>query len=511
MKPSPFQQAIYDAISLQKIGQPVSPTNFAEQTNLIIRAVAGSGKTTTLVGAAERAQGQACFLAFNKSIATELATRLPKHFQARTFHSLCYNPVLRVTGARSVNQDKIRDLCRAHLTEAMGKMYGNFIKRLLGLARNAGVGCLVPDDDFIWQDIVDQHMLMLDSDNATIEEGIDFARQILARSNASQEVDFDDMLYFAILKHAKLPQFDWVFVDEAQDTNAIQRAILKKILRPGGRLVAVGDPAQAIYGFRGADSTAMGMIQEEFAPCKELPLSVTYRCATSIVEFAQEFVPEIAAREGAPRGEVNARYTDWKLKELGEHDLVVCRNTAPLIDLGWQLMRARIPLRILGKDIGEGLAALVKKCDKRGGDLDAFMERLEDWKEREVNKAMKKGQESKAEAIEDKAGALQILAEGLPETRRTVTELLRVLSELFTDQNSRITLSTVHKAKGLEADTVWWLGRSLCPSRWAKQDWQKEQERNIMYVAITRAKTVLNMIDTAKTAAQAAKRQQEGA
>lgn len=499
MQPSTFQQAIYAAIADPHGG------------NLNVRAVAGSGKTTTLVGAAERTTGRAVFLAFNKSIATELGSRLPAHFQARTFHSLCYSPVLRALGARSVNQDKLNDLIRANLTDDMRKMYGAFIRRVVGLARNAGVGCLVPDDEQVWLDLIDLHQIMLDHDDASVEEGIGFCRQILARSNASPEADFDDLLYFSVLKRVRLPQFDWVFVDEAQDTNAIQREILRKILAPGARLVAVGDPAQAIYGFRGADSNSMALIAEEFG-CKELPLSVTYRCAQSITEYAQDFVPDIQARDGAPMGSVNDLGTEWKLTDLGQHDLIVCRNTAPLIDLGWKLMCARIPLRILGREIGEGLISLIKKCDKRGGNIDAMVERLEDWREREISKALKKGQDSKAEAVEDKANAILLLAEGLPEHKRTVTELIRVIGDLFTDQNSRVTLSTVHKAKGLEAETVWWLGRSLCPSPWAKQPWQQEQERNIMYVAITRAKLQLNLIETEKTlSARKRRRQQEEA
>lgn len=496
MQVSAFQEAIYTAVADPNGG------------HLLVRAVAGSGKTTTLVGAAERAVGRAVFLAFNKSIATELGQRLPAHFQARTFHSLCYTPVLRAIGAKTVNTDKIRDIMRAALTEEMSRMYGAFIRRMIGLARNAGIGCLIPDETSMWLALVDQHAITLDHDDASVEEGIGFCRKVLALSNAKAEADFDDLLYFAVLKRVKLPEFDWVFVDEAQDTNAVQRAILKKIMHARSRIVAVGDPAQAIYGFRGADSTAMSMIKEEFG-CKELPLSVTYRCAKSIVEMAQDFVPDIQARDGAPDGIVQALETEWKLTDLGQHDLVVCRNTAPLIDLGWKLMSARIPLRILGRDIGDGLVNLIKKCDKRGGNVDAMCERLETWREREMAKALKRGNDSQAEAIEDKANAILMLAGELPERSRTVTELIRIINALFTDENSRVTLSTVHKAKGLESEVVWWLGRSLCPSPWAKQPWQQEQERNIMYVAITRAKRMLNMIETPKTLAANKRRKQQ--
>lgn len=464
--------------------------------NAIVDAVAGSGKSTTLVEALKRTSGSAIFLAFNKAIADALKPRVPQHVQARTFHSLCYGPVLRAIGARDVNQNKITHLIRDNLSETDIKLYTPFVRKLVGLARNAGIGVLCPMDVEVLYDLVEHHEIMLESEDANESAGIAHALRILELSNKSKECDFDDLLYFAVLKGVRLPQFDWVFVDEAQDTNAIQRAILRKILAENGRLVAVGDPAQAIYGFRGADSDAMDLIAEEFQPCTRLPLSVTYRCAKSIVARAQEFVPAIEAREGAPEGEVTDVQYAWKLEDLGRHDLVVCRNTKPLIALGFKLLRARIPVRIMGRDIGEGLAALVRKCDNGRG-IDAFMAKLEGWREREEQKAIAKQLEAKADAINDKAGTLMMIAQELPEGKRTVAELLSVLQTLFTDANNRVTLATVHKSKGLEADTVWWLNPSLCPSRWAKKDWQRQQERNIMYVAITRAKTRLILAELA--------------
>lgn len=478
MTPSIYQQGIFDFVKKPDGG------------NATVRAVAGSGKSTTLVEALKLTSGSAIFLAFNKSIADALKPRVPSHVQARTFHSLCYSPVLRVTGARNVYERKIYDIMKDNMTEEQLKLYASFVRKLVGLARNAGVGALMPLEGKAFYDLVEHHDIMLESELAEEAVGIMHAQRILELSNKSKECDFDDLLYFAVLKGVRLPTFDWVFVDEAQDTNAIQRAILRKILAVNGRLIAVGDSAQAIYGFRGADSDAMDLLAEEFAPCASLPLSVTYRCARSITERAQEFVPEIEPRPDAPEGVVEEREYAWKLEELGQHDLVVCRTTKPLIDLGYRLMRAKIPVRIMGRDIAEGLISLIKKCDSGRG-IEPFIQKLEGWRDRESEKAIAKGLDSKAEAIFDKAETILMLVEDLPEGKRTVNELLGVLNMLFTDANNRVTLSTVHKAKGLEADTVWWLNASACPSKWAKKPWQLQQEHNIMYVAVTRAKTKL--------------------
>ncbi|MBN6046748.1 UvrD-helicase domain-containing protein, partial [Citrobacter sp. ku-bf4] len=123
-------------------------------------------------------------------------------------------------------------------------------------------------------------------------------------------VDFDDLLYLAVKDGISLPKFDFIFVDEAQDTNAIQRALLRKIMRKGSRIVAVGDPAQAIYGFRGADSESLNLIAEEFDAIK-LPLSISYRCSTSVVSYAQQWVSHIQAAPGAKAGEVQELGTKW--------------------------------------------------------------------------------------------------------------------------------------------------------------------------------------------------------
>ena len=495
--PSPYQQRIYEHVKSQLIGEAVHDGHLG-LSNAIIKAVAGSGKTTTLVDALRLTQHQAIFLAFNKSIAEELKRRVPSNVQARTFHSLCYRPVLQALGAREVNQTKLREVIATVMTDPYDiARYGSFVRKLVGLAKSDGLGCLKPADEENLMALVDQHDLTFEHDDARMEKGIEFTRRALDVSNGRKDADFDDLLYFSVLKGIALPKFWWVFVDEAQDTNAIQRAILKKIVKDGGRLIAVGDPAQAIYGFRGADSNALDLIAKDFAPCLELPLSVTYRCPLSVVKEAKQYVKDIEPRPNAPEGKVDRLDRMWALKDFGPHDLVVCRYTRPVIELGYKLMMAKIPLRIMGRDIGESLIKLITKCSGKDGSatFDEFLANLEKWETRESEKALAKGNEAKAESIHDKADAIEMLAAALPEDSRTIGELIRIIQTLFTEVNSRVTLSTIHKAKGLEADTVWWLNPSSCPSRWAKQPWQQQQERNLMYVAVTRAKERLCMIE----------------
>ena len=462
--------------------------------NAVVEAVAGSGKSTTIVECIARipTSQSSLLLAFNKSIADELKN---KGVNARTFHSLTYTAVTRHKNTRNVEGNKLRMLVERNLSGEDAFVYGNFIAKLVGIARQAGVGCLVQDIPGEWDALVQYHNLELENENASYSRALELASKLLEWSNASPMVDFDDLLYIAVKDGLSLPKFDFVFVDEAQDTNAIQRALLRKILKPTSRVIAVGDSAQAIYGFRGADSNSLQLISDEFN-CTKLPLTVSYRCPTSVVEYAHQWVGHIEAAEGAPRGEVQQLGTNWTTKSFAPNDLIVCRTTKPLIQVGYKLLKARVPARIMGREIGQGLKSLINKLNAKG--IDALGTKLGAWCEREVEKALVKKHDDKVEAIQDKADAISCLIDGLPETNRTIPALLAVIDELFSEGVNVVTLATIHKAKGLEAHKVFWLNSSQCPAKWAKQDWQKQQEINLCYVATTRAQETLVLIEEPK-------------
>lgn len=465
--------------------------------NAIVKAVAGSGKTTTMVEAFKRiaAGWSKIYLAFNKSIATELSAR---GVNARTFHSLCYGPVTSYLKIKTVTTDKVRDIIDARMGEEKARMYGPFVSKLVGLGKNAGIGCLIEDTEQNWDDLASHHDLELDSEYANYAKALRYASEILQISNAhTSALDFDDLLYLAVKHGIQLPKFDFVGVDEAQDTNAIQRAVIRKIMKPTSRLMAVGDEAQAIYGFRGSDSDSMDLIKSEFEAI-ELPLTVSYRCPTAVVAHAKQWVAHIEAAPGAKEGSVSSMETSWQPKQFRAHDLVVCRTTAPLVSLAYRLMQARIPVRIMGKEIGAGMKSLIKRMNANS--LDNLVQRLEVYTAREVEKARAKKQDQKMEAIQDKTSCILFLIRSLKETKRNVPGLYEVIDMLFSDAANTVILATIHKAKGLEADRVYWLNSSKCPSVWARQPWQQQQERNLCYVATTRAKRELILIeDTAPT------------
>lgn len=490
-KYSAYQEAVFDYLE-------------AKNGSLIVNAVAGSGKTFTMVESLGKLQSKRIlFLAFNKRIVEELATKLKAmelgHINVKTFHSLGF-AIIRTHNLKvQVDADKIKKIIRDNLGEKAQGLYFGFITKMVSLAKQSGVGILIPDDVPTWMSLAEHYDVTLESEYADEEEGIAYAMQILELSNRMENVvDFDDMIYFPILKNMVVKyRYEFIFVDESQDTNQIQISILKKVLDPKvGRLVAVGDPYQAIYGFRGADSSAMANIKEAFN-CHELPLSMSYRCSKTAGELAREFVPHFEVNESNKEGKVEfIADLEKNLDLFTKHSSILCRNTAPLVGFAYFLLRKRIACKILGREIGQGLVNLVRKiAGKKITNVDDLATKLYEFQDREIQKYLSRMKDSQAQAVNDKVESLMFFIDNLGEDDRSINHLISEIEGLFKDGNGCLTLSTIHKAKGLEWDRVFILNRSLMPSRWAKKSWQKEQEANLEYVALTRTKDELYFIN----------------
>lgn len=505
---TPAHAAIFDAVK-------------AGDRNLIISAVAGAGKTSTILEALELipSDRQVVFLAFNKSIAEELALRVPGHVAAKTLNGLGFAALMgffRSKGLSSPKLDrhKTRTLCEHFMTDEELELYGTAVGKLVGLAKGQG---LIPHGDDcrhgapfegLLEDNLDNWMWMIDRWDVDLPEedfkrrdpvavSIDFARKVLdAGLRTSKVVDFDDQLYMTLAYNANLRRFDWVFIDEAQDINPVQRELVARARRRGGRVVAVGDPCQAIYGFRGADSESMKAIQERF-DCLELPLHVSYRCPRAVVAEAQKVVSHIQSHERAPEGVFLGERKSHRDTDFQPGDMVVCRKNAPLLKVCYSNIRRGISSFVLGRDIGAGLIALVKKL--KADSVEDLAKKLELWEDKEIARieaADSKGADEKVDSIQDRAECLRVFLE----MADTVEVIIDRIDSMFGDKGEKrgqTMLCTVHKSKGLEADRVFLLDRDSMPSKWATQPWQLEQERNLIYVAVTRAKRELVYITSA--------------
>lgn len=461
-------------------------------SNLVVRARAGTGKTTTIIEALAHAPEQRILLAaFNKRIATELQHKLRNpNAEAKTLHAVGYAIVRRYWERVGTDGNRGGRLARAACGQDAPDPMVKLVAKLAGIAKgcapHAGtskdlrtmVGLAnafdcVPDED--WEDDGwdDQRVATL------AMEAMDRA---LTR-DVDNVIDFDDMVYLPIAKGWANARYDLVVIDEAQDMNMSQIELARRVCREGGRIAVVGDDRQAIYGFRGADSGSIDRLKKELNAA-EMPLTVTYRCGKNIVALAATLVPDFQAAPSNPAGAVEAVH-ESKLVEMAQPgDFVLSRKNAPLMGTCLSLLKAGKRAKIEGRDIGKALADIVRKLKARS--IPDLIERIANWEARGIKRAQRNADtaEGKIDLIKDQAETLTAIVENLVSIKEVETRIL----ELFTDQDDaspRIVCSTIHRAKGLEAERVFVLEDTV------KRNSPDRDEANIEYVAITRAKQLL--------------------
>lgn len=204
----------------------------------------------------------------------------------------------------------------------------------------------------------------------------------------------------------------------------------------------------------------------------------------------------ITSHPSAPDGLVS-HLTSYEPSHFSAGSVILCRNTAPLISFAYSLLHRNIPCRILGRDIGAALIALIKK--QRAGNLVELRAALALWYDRELDRCAR--EDLSPERTTDQYQALLTFMNDLGDQVQDVESLLSKIELMFTDdaagESTKVLLSTVHKAKGLEFSTVFILDFSkLMPSKFATQPWQIQQEKNLIYVAITRSMNTLHYINS---------------
>jgi len=440
-------------------------------SNLVVEALAGTGKTTTIMEGIRRApEGEAVF---------------------KTLHGIGFSIVRRFWDTVTVEQDFSRRpdtiLSRADwLTrEVTTPQTPDVIKRLVSTlhtkareirphARHKGELIELAYD---FECAPDESWENQGYNVHRVEEFALAAMELAANHKPVDGIDYSDMIYLPVRNKWVFPQYDLVVGDEAQDLTVAQLEIMTGVCR--GRLCIVGDPNQAIYGFRGADSGSLGRLKHELN-ARALPLTVTYRCGRKIVQEAQRLVPHFRAASTNLEGTVSSLPIE-KLVATAQHgDFILSRINAPLVELAIQLLRSGKRARIAGQDIGKGLNTLIRKMKARS--VPDLLEKLSNWETREVDRWMKAKRQDRVNGVRDKVLMVHELADGA----KSLDQLKEKIDVLFTDnglgQAGIVTLSSVHKAKGLEADRVFVLSGTLYIGG------QCQEEKNIEYVAITRAK-----------------------
>jgi superfamily I DNA/RNA helicase len=467
----------------------------------VIEAVAGAGKTTTLIEIMKGCHGSVAFCAFNKSISTEIEYKISPlnlpNVKVGTLHSFGFSAIRRSVASVKVDANKLRQIARQEFTGEFENLLP-FVVPAAAMAKECGIGAVVPDSVDNWAAMFDHHNLWESlPENVTNDRAIDAAQYLLNCSNQVKNfIDFSDMIYLPILYKMRIWQYDNILLDEAQDTNVTRRALVKMMLKSGGKLIAVGDPHQAIYGFTGADSQALDNIKQFGAVT--VPLSVTFRCPKSIVKVANRWVDHIEAAESAPEGVVDSCELSQISTLAGPQDAVICRNTKPLVELAYNLIRNSVACKVEGRSIGEGLIRLATRW-KTVKNVGQLADKLDAWQENEITKHKTKGNDSRCQVIEDQAETLRVFIDQC-DYSDPISVLVSKISAIFTDtkdgEQRILILTTIHKAKGKEWDRVFALGMDrYSPSKYSRQAWELQQEDNLCYVQVTRAKHHLTMVN----------------
>ena len=477
-KASPYQTKVFDwlktAVENRKQG-------IKKVQALVVEARAGSGKTTTgvkMMGFVPPSY-DAVYVAFNAPIAAELRKRLPSYIKGKTYNAMGMGICCRAYGGDEliVDDDKVYNLLNVMLDR---NIYGSVfpvMKQLVGLVKANLSGTSQEE----LMELVEYHGIELNGNADVVFAAV---QKVIAYELAEERptvIDFNDQCWLPVVKNLPAHKHDLLCADEGQDTNKCQIALILKCIKADGIVVVVGDRNQSLYGFRGADVNAIPNIIAALN-ASTLPLSITYRNPTSVVSMVNERFPEIEfmAAEWAKEGTVRDVSYERALYEYKPGDMVLCRCNAPLVKPAFALIRKGIKAVIRGRDISSGLLALVKKMDAY--DIVDLIRKLNAYKELEVGKLEAANKGMQAQAVADKVETVVALGDGLT----TITALMDRIENIFTDESEGVVFSSVHRAKGLEAERVFILKRELMPHPMAKRDWEKVQERNIEYVALTR-------------------------
>jgi DNA helicase-2/ATP-dependent DNA helicase PcrA len=508
--PSLYQEKIFDFIE-NGIG------------NAVVSAVAGSGKTTTILKSLEiiPKNKEILYLAFNKDIVNSIKEKNSsiKNVDFKTVHGYGMSILNNQNKNISINNYKYSNMLR-NIYNYLDNKNENVIdeyhfteEQIEGLKNFKLNKSLVDGDDkYKFQkrivELCNYSRIMLiknekELKKVAIEYDIDCfngeCRMALELVELGLHhdcvIDYTDMLFFPLKFDMECKKYDWVFIDECKDLNKAQRLLmLKTVKENSGRWLAVGDLNQAIYGFAGADVNSFKELIS-LPNTIELPLSVCYRCDKKIINFAKTIVKDIEFFDKNGDGIIDESAS---INDVLDGDMVLCRNTYPLVKLCFDYLKKGIKATIKGREICKSIIDMIVKSKTE--DINELFDYLYSELEKTKNKIIKTHNLIEEQVEENETYIKQKenieIIELISSESKSCSEIISKLDYIFSDSNKGgIQLSTIHKAKGLEFERVFIIHRESIPSKFAKTNWQIQQEQNLLYVAYTRAKKYLGFVN----------------
>lgn len=459
-----------------------------------ISAGAGAAKTTTLSMVAEDNVVPSLYLAFNKSMATEAGERFPSWVKVQTTHSLAYaqfGTMLRDKLKRPVGPYKNvcgtgNEIARYFKIKPMALSSGNVISAgAVGLSIKETVNRFEYSGDF---EMTTKHVSFTGAKKVYRDPTFTpefFAQAILGHAKALWELRInprseilathDTYLKLYQLSKPNLSRYEIIYLDEAQDTNQCVIDIILRQLENGCKVVAVGDKFQQIYAWRGSVNA-----MEKF-DCAEAFLTKSFRFGPAIAHAANVVLDQQDFKlEGWENLSTELLGMENATTEvLGKHTRLYRTNAALISDaVGLIEQGLSVNLEIDIKDFLRMLESAVALSE--GNLKDVKHEEIvpyDTWK-------------SLVDEAEMSQGELARLVRIISSHRHYA--LIGILTSHRNTPDADITMTTAHKSKGREWDNVL-LADDFASGYNKEGEWVgfPEMERNLLYVALTRAKKLL--------------------
>lgn len=457
--------------------------------NLVIEAGAGTGKSSTLRVIAEAlAPRKGLYLVFNKAAQVEAAEKFPANVECRTAHSLAWAPVIgadrrlnaRLKAPRARSLDIARGLgllsdpaFQPYKAEgALGepvRLQPSFLAGLIvqGIRRFCMSAAEVPTGDFLpnVERLSFAGMAQLRRD----------LRPFLAEAWA-QTLDptgafpytFDSYLKVWQLSRPVLDGFDFIMFDEAQDASPV---MIDVVARQAAQKIIVGDSCQQIYAWRGAENALEAFPRDNVAW-----LTQSFRFGPAVAQVANEVLGLI---EDAELRITGTPTIDSSIGEVAAPRALLCRTNAVAVENALRLIAEGRRVALVGG------ADEVVRFAKAAEDLKAGK-----WTSHPDLTLFSTWDEVLAYVDADALG------EDLARLVRIVEafgsdKIAAGLGRTVAEDKADITISTCHKAKGREWDTVTIAGDFPTGAEDERQP--TAEELRLLYVAVTRARVRLDI------------------
>lgn len=466
------------------------------ERHVLVEARAGSGKSSSCAEGMHRQverdpglRGLVRYSVFSSQNAKEFRSQCPDGVEVGTVHSFGYGALQKSLSSKFEKNKTYLILDESRDGKAMPRYYRKSVAMLVGAAKNQG---LLPGQEDIHDTLI---RLLLHYDiNCYGRPGwlAEWGEKVLRRAAEWTElVDFDDMIWLPAVHNLDFPHIECLYLDEVQDWNPAQHALIP-LLCPRGRVVAVGDRYQAIYAWRGADADSIPNLESRLGQdatrvLARMPLTMTWRCPKSHVALAQHFVGDIESRPDARDGTIGHLGLEEALEESEPGDMVLSPTNAPLISGALQLIAQRRRSVVRGRAVGDQLVSILRTI-RDARTVNDLYRGVKSWESRELIKLSDMdGVEDIIESVQDRvSGLLAVLT-----TCDSPEQVEPAIAQLFSEDAdpkrlpSAVIFSTIHRAKGLEADCIRLL---RAPTRTPRMDWEIQQAKNLQYVALTRSK-----------------------